>query len=137
MYVTDLRTTERLPLMEPQTPVCTTGINDGATDIPTVQWIIADKHGAPNFEMRYFHLPAKTATEWHEHPWEHEVFIVSGKGAVRRSDRGAEEYTDIEAGSAVFVTPGEKHQFRAADNQNLDFICVVPRGRTACTVAAR
>jgi len=95
----------------------------------TVRWVIGEEHGAPNFEMRLFHLDEGMSTEWHHHPWEHEVFVVAGRGFAR-SEAGD---TPLEPGSVVFVAPGEMHQFRAAPDHAIEFICVVPRGTRACT----
>ncbi|MDI6894876.1 MAG: cupin domain-containing protein [Bacillota bacterium] len=98
----------------------------------TVRWVISEEQGAPNFEMRLFHLDEGMNTEWHQHPWEHEVFVVAGRGSAR-SDAGD---TPLEPGSVAFVPPGEMHQFRAAPGHPIEFICVVPRGTRACSVPA-
>jgi len=96
----------------------------------TVRWVISQEQGAPNFEMRLFHLDEGMNTEWHQHPWEHEVFVVAGRGSVR-SEAGN---IPLEPGSVVFVPAGEMHQFRSAPDQAIEFICVVPRGTRACQV---
>lgn len=98
----------------------------------TVRWVISEEQGAPNFEMRLFHLDEGMNTEWHQHPWEHEVFVVAGRGFVR-SESGD---MPLEPGSVVFVPQGEMHQFRAAPDHAIEFICVVPRGTRACSIAA-
>ena len=98
----------------------------------TVRWVIGEEQGAPNFEMRLFHLDDGMSTEWHSHPWEHEVFVVAGRGSVR----GEGGDTPLQPGSVVFVPAGERHQFLSAPDHAMEFICVVPRGTRACQCAS-
>lgn len=97
----------------------------------TVRWLIGEAQGAPGFEMRLFHLDEGMSTEWHSHPWEHEVFVVAGKGFAR----GEQGETPLEPGSVVFVPGGEQHQFKASGSL-FEFICVVPKGTRACSVGS-
>ena len=90
----------------------------------TVRWVIAEEHGAPNFEMRVFHLDEGLNSEWHRHPWEHEVYVLAGRGSLR-SEAGE---TELEPGTVAFIAGGEMHQLRACRGEALEFICVVPRG---------
>lgn len=92
-----------------------------------VRWLIGDTEGAPNFHMRLFELQPGAATPWHQHPWEHEVFVLDGEGVVR-SEQG--EYP-LKAGTVVFVPPNEWHQFRAHPEKPLKFLCLIP-ARNAC-----
>lgn len=39
--------------------------------------------GAENFAMRLFEIQPRGYSPLHQHDWEHEVFILEGKGAVR------------------------------------------------------
>ena len=41
--------------------------------------LVTHRDDAPNFGMRLFEVEAGGATDHHQHPWEHEVFIVSGR----------------------------------------------------------
>ncbi len=93
----------------------------------TVRWLLGESEGAPNFEMRYFALSGDIATEWHSHDWEHQVFVIRGKGIVRT----VEKETELGPGCAVLVPPGEQHHF-VCGGKNFDFICVVPKGTRAC-----
>jgi quercetin dioxygenase-like cupin family protein len=89
----------------------------------TVRWLLGEPEGAPNFEMRYFSLTGEISTDWHNHQWEHQVYVIRGRGKFR----AAEKEVDLEPGSAVFVAPGEQHNFSCAGDR-FDFICVVPKG---------
>ncbi|MCX7886126.1 MAG: cupin domain-containing protein [Verrucomicrobiae bacterium] len=83
---------------------------------------ISGRDGAPGFAMRIFEIVPGGYTPLHEHPYEHEVFVLDGAGVVWRD--GAE--VAIKPGDVLFVPPGEKHQFRNTGLQTLKFICVVP-----------
>ena len=92
----------------------------------TVRWMLGEPEGANNYEMRYFSLQGEVSTEWHTHDWEHEVFVVKGKGKII-SENGEK---DLEPGDAVYVPPGEQHHF-VSRGELFDFICVVPKGTRA------
>jgi quercetin dioxygenase-like cupin family protein len=84
--------------------------------------VITARDGAPNFCMRVFEVEPGSATPDHSHPWEHEVFILSGEGVVR----GKEGKTTINKGSVVFIAPDEPHCFLNTSNHVLRFICLIP-----------
>ena len=48
----------------------------------TIRTVIGEPDGAPNFSMRVISFEKEGATPNHSHPWEHEVFILKGKGRV-------------------------------------------------------
>lgn len=87
-----------------------------------VRWVIGDRDGAENFAMRVFELAPGAQTELHTHPWEHEVFILEGKGTVHTP----EGEKPIAQGDVAFVPPQEEHCFRNASTGTLRFICVIP-----------
>ncbi len=88
----------------------------------TVRWVISGKDGAPNFAMRVFEVEPGAASPFHTHPWEHEVYILDGKGYVR----GKDDKMPFSEGDVVFVAPNEKHQFVNDGDSVLRFICVIP-----------
>jgi len=92
----------------------------------SIRWVITDKDGAPSFAMRVFDVQPGAASPYHQHPWEHEVGILEGKGAVR-SETGD---TPVEAGYVVLVRPGEMHQFVNTGEGLLRFICLIPHPQT-------
>lgn len=121
MYLTSLEHTEEVDL----TPADLKG-----KGCLTVRWLLGEPEGAPNFEMRYFSLSGEISTDWHSHEWEHQVFVVAGKGKFRNSDGEIE----LQPGQALFVAPGEQHHFICSGVQ-FDFICVVPKGTRNCMVS--
>ena len=45
--------------------------------------VIGPDEGAQNFIMRIFEVAPGLTSPDHAHPWEHEIFVLSGEGAVR------------------------------------------------------
>ena len=86
--------------------------------------VITADDGAPNFCMRVFEVEPGSSTPSHSHPWEHEVFVLSGRGVVV-SEKGE---TQIARGSVVFIAPEEHHCFVNNGDEVLRFICVIPLG---------
>ena len=84
--------------------------------------VINADDGAPNFCMRVFEVEPGSSTPSHSHPWEHEVFVLSGRGVVV----SAEGETPIARDSVVFVPPDEHHCFVNNGDEILRFICVIP-----------
>ena len=87
------------------------------------EFINADD-GAPNFCMRVFEVEPGSSTPSHSHWWEHEVYVLAGRGVV--VGEGGE--TQIARDSIVFVPPNEHHCFVNNGNEILRFICVIPLG---------
>ena len=78
--------------------------------------------GAPTFVTRVFEIQPENAIPSHEHPWEHELFVISGKGIFRSGDID----TPVREGDAVTVLGGEPHSFINNGKEILRVICVVP-----------
>jgi len=87
-----------------------------------VRWVIGAPEGAPNFVMRVFELEPGASSAHHSHPWEHEVFVLSGEGVVW--SESAE--SPIGEGDTVFIAPDERHRFTNSGKETLRFICVIP-----------
>jgi quercetin dioxygenase-like cupin family protein len=79
--------------------------------------------GAPTFVMRVFEIQSGSSTPLHAHPWEHEVFVLEGRG-ILRGEKGRE--TPLMEGDAVLVTPDEPHSFLGIGRGTFRLICVVP-----------
>jgi quercetin dioxygenase-like cupin family protein len=84
--------------------------------------VIGEKEGAPNFVMRVFDVQPGASSPRHSHEWEHEVFVLSGRGKVY----GGGREVPLSAGYTVFVPPMEEHQFTNSGDDVLRFICVIP-----------
>jgi quercetin dioxygenase-like cupin family protein len=99
-----------------------------------VRWLVDEAQGAPNFAMRQFEVAPGGYTPKHSHPYEHEVFVLEGRGVVVEGD----VEHPLSAGDFVFVTPNEVHQFLNTGSAPLKFLCMVPNSSAAqqVTVAA-
>mgnify|MGYP001072878817 CR=1 FL=1 len=88
----------------------------------TVRWLITRDDGAENFAMRFFEVEPGGQTELHSHDWEHEVFILKGKGLVVCGDVNSE----VTHGCAVFIPASIKHCFKNPEDEKLGFLCLIP-----------
>ena len=88
-----------------------------------IRLLIHDAEAAPNFHMRQFIVAAGGHTPWHTHPWEHEVYVLSGAGTIVT----AEGDLPLRPGQAVYVAPNDDHQFRNAGDEDLTFLCLIPK----------
>jgi quercetin dioxygenase-like cupin family protein len=76
----------------------------------------------PNFVMRVFTVKPGGHTPRHSHSFEHEVYVLAGKGRAS----GSSEF-DMTPGDAIFVPAGDLHCFANTGTEDLKIICVVPR----------
>ena len=84
--------------------------------------VISPEEGAPRFTMRVFMVQPHASTPFHSHWWEHEVYVVAGRGLVR-TEQGDHP---IQAEDVVFVSPEEQHCFINTGTEPLRFVCVIP-----------
>ena len=94
----------------------------GAKDVE-IRLLIHEAQGAPNFYMRQFNVAPGGHTPRHSHDWEHEVYVLGGRGTVF----GPEGEKPVTGGDCVFVPGGEEHQFRNTGDEELKFLCIVPK----------
>ncbi len=85
--------------------------------------LLAKNVDAPNYYLRLFDVEPGGNTPLHSHDWEHEVFVVSGRGKIALADS---EHALAE-GDAVFVQPNETHQFVNDSESPMRMICVIPK----------
>jgi quercetin dioxygenase-like cupin family protein len=85
-------------------------------------WLITKDMGAKNFAMRLFDMESGGYSPLHTHPWEHEVFILEGEGAVFDGKKA----TPFKANDVVFVPTDEIHQFKNTGKKKLKFLCLIP-----------
>lgn len=87
------------------------------------QVLISEADGAPNFVMRRFTVERGGHTPYHTHPWEHEVYVLSGTGKIRMGENSYK----LTSGTAVLVLPDEEHNFENTGNEPLEFLCFIPK----------
>lgn len=88
----------------------------------TIRWLITKEDGARNFAMRMFEIKEGGYTPYHRHDWEHEVFVLEGKGILVVD--GVEN--ELNEGDVVFIPPNVPHQFKNPSKRNLRFLCLIP-----------
>lgn len=109
-------------IVEKEANVEPTEVNEKDIEGVSMKVLMSDKDGAPNYAMRVFDIQPGGHTAYHTHAWEHEVYVLGGKGIVRQ---GEKEYT-LEKGSFALVPPEEEHNFTNTGDGVFRFICVVP-----------
>jgi len=85
--------------------------------------LVGPDDGAPNFIIRYFHVPVGEKTFYDQHPHEHGVVILHGKAKVQIND----DFYELGPLDSVFVSGNDIHQFTNIGEGPLGFICVIKR----------
>lgn len=86
----------------------------------TIRWLITHKDNAPNFSMRLINIKSGKATPSHIHDYEHEIYVISGKGEFIIGD----ETHQAEKDHFVFIPGNTHHNIRAKEDMKI--ICIVP-----------
>lgn len=101
----------------------------------TRQTLLGDGEGEHPLRSisRYFEIApgGYSSLERHEHP--HSVIVIRGSGRVLL-DR---EVHAVAPFDCVYVAPGTAHQFQAAGDEPLGFLCIVDRERDRPTPLSR
>jgi quercetin dioxygenase-like cupin family protein len=100
---------------------------DGAKDC-RVQLAVTPRDGAPNFAMRVFEVAPGGHTPLHQHPYEHEIYVLDGQGTVWRDG----QEVAIKPGDVLYIPADERHQFKNAAAQPFKFICLIPAKFQKC-----
>jgi quercetin dioxygenase-like cupin family protein len=59
----------------------------------------------------------------HNHPWEHEIFVLEGNGVVI----GDKESKSISAGDSISIPADEIHQIKNPNKTPLRILCIIPK----------
>jgi quercetin dioxygenase-like cupin family protein len=96
-------------------------VMEGTKDT-TIQWLFSRAEGAPNFSMRRFVIRPGGRIGLHDHPWEHEIYFISGKGDAFTD----KEHVRVQAGDAIYIPGGEPHGYVNDSKEDLVFLCMIP-----------
>ena len=88
----------------------------------TIQNVISEGDGATNFFMRIFEMNPGVVTEPHSHDYEHEIYILEGRGVVV----GEGDPKPLQKGDFLFIPANEAHTFRNDGPDKLCWICLIP-----------
>jgi len=92
----------------------------------SIRWIIDEENdGAPNCVLRVIEVEPGGHTPDHTHPFEHENFVLEGRGRVLIEDN----WQDLGPGDVVFVPGGTRHSYANAGDQPFKFLCTIPATR--------
>ena len=94
---------------------------DGAYGIK-LRTVIGEKDGADNFFMRIISFDANASSPAHSHPWEHETFVLRGKGILEVEG----EEVPLKAGDITFIPGNAEHTFRTS-KEPMEMICLIPK----------
>ncbi len=91
-----------------------------------IRWVIGQPEGAPNFAMRVIEFQKGAVFAPHQHPYEHEIFVLEGEGIAE----GPQGELPMRPGVALYIPPDEVHGYRNTGDGVLRFICVIPHAVT-------
>ena len=98
----------------------------GEAEGATIRWLIDDEHdGAPVYALRLVELAPGGHSPHHGHPYEHENFVVEGRGRVLMDG----VWHNLRPGDVVFVPPDTVHQYANEGQTPFKFLCGIPVGR--------
>ncbi len=95
---------------------------EGVKDTYIQVLINRDNCGAENFAMRRFTVKPGGEIGLHNHNWEHEIFILKGKGIIKN---GGKTY-EVEENTAIYIPPNEPHYYKNTGETDLIFLCMIP-----------
>jgi quercetin dioxygenase-like cupin family protein len=95
-----------------------------------VRWLIGESDKAPNFAMREFEVAPGGHTPRHFHDYEHEVYVLAGRGKVIDGD----QERSLAPGDVVLVAPNDVHQFHNTGSEPMRFLCLIPNSATGKNV---
>lgn len=88
-----------------------------------IQWLMP-KDDAPHFMMRRFTIEPGGQIGVHQHPEEHEIYILEGEVVLTGSEEGEQV---ARAGDFVYVAPDESHGYENRSGEQVRFLCVIPK----------
>jgi quercetin dioxygenase-like cupin family protein len=97
-------------------------VKEPVGDDKGIRWLIGRPEGAPNFAMRVIEFDQGAVFETHQHPFEHEIFVIEGQGVAY----GPDGEVEMRPGVALYIPPDEPHGYRNLGEGMLRFICVIP-----------
>jgi quercetin dioxygenase-like cupin family protein len=88
-----------------------------------IQWLLnKDNCNVRNFAMRIFKVKPSGKIGLHSHDWEHEIFILSGKGEIGTSKKSFK----VKENTAIYIEPNVEHWYNNIGNNDLIFLCLIP-----------
>jgi len=89
-----------------------------------VRYLIDKRHGANNFYLRIYEIEPGGQTPHDQHPYEHEVYILRGRGKLLTMVNDVPTLRDVREGDVVFIAPNQVHQFSNPNEETFQMLCV-------------
>ena len=86
-----------------------------------LRWLNID--GSRNFAVRHCEVESGGYSPYHSHPWEHEMYVLEGKGIVV----GDKEAKTISVGDSISIPANETHQIKNSGEKTLKILCMIPK----------
>lgn len=87
----------------------------------SVQVLLGERDGAPNFAMRKFSMGEGGGMPRHTNRVEHEQYVLAGRARVTIG----EEAHEVSAGDVLYIPAGAPHSYRVIEAP-FEFLCMVP-----------
>ncbi|MFW9818614.1 MAG: cupin domain-containing protein [Candidatus Thorarchaeota archaeon] len=88
-----------------------------------IRWLIDKNIGAKNFAMRRIEVKPDQSIPLHNHPEEHEIYILEGNGKFYNDKREEEIGSQ---GDFFYIPSNEKHGIDNVGKDDLIFLCLIP-----------
>jgi len=88
-----------------------------------VRYLIDERHGSHRFVLRLYTVEKGGHTPLDEHAYEHQVYVLSGRGMLRQS-KEAGPLKPLQAGDTIFIPSNAVHQFSNEWDEPFVFLCV-------------
>ena len=85
--------------------------------------LVGPDDNAPNFVIRYFHVPMGDNTFYDQHPHEHGIVILHGKAKIQIKD----DFHELGPLDTIFISGDDIHQLINIGETPLGFLCVITR----------
>lgn len=87
-----------------------------------IRMLLGAAEEAPSFSMLHFEISPGGYTPKHFHDFEHEIYILEGRGEAWEGDTAH----PIGPGDVLLVKPNDIHQFRNSGKAPLKLLCLTP-----------
>ena len=85
-----------------------------------IKWL--NTENSNNFAVRHCEIRSGGYSPHHSHAWEHEIFVLEGKGLVLCDN----ETKSIKTGDSISIHTDESHQIKNPNKKPLRMLCIIP-----------
>ena len=89
-----------------------------------VKYLVGEEHGAGRYYLRLYEVEPGGRTPLDRHVYEHEVYVLSGVGALLYEEDGVRRTREVRQGDVIYIGSNELHQFINVGDDKFVFLCV-------------